>query len=127
MTSLQSYLRQIRDAITAFPGVEVERYREELLTATRANVRIRLRLADNSFLEISEALVVEEGTLRWISYRYHWQDAAGRLILRYDDAPHHAEIESFPHHKHIGETVVASQRPALPDLLTEIQRVPPKP
>jgi hypothetical protein len=123
VSPLHDYLRQVREAIAASAGVRVERHREELFTATRANVRIRLRLPDGSFLEISEALVVEEGVLSWISYRYHWQHANGRLILRYDNAPHHPEVESSPHHKHVGETVVASERPALPVLLAEIQRI----
>jgi len=122
MTAVLDYLRQVRQAINAFAGVQVERYQEQLLTATRANLRIRLRLPDNSFLEISEALAAEEEELSWLSYRYHWQDPTGRLILSYDNAPHHQEIETYPHHKHGAETVVASQRPSVPDLLNEIQR-----
>ncbi len=123
MTPLLDYLTQIRQAINAFAGVQVERYQEQFLTATRANLRIRLRLPDNSFLEISEALVVEEGEITWLSYRYHWQDPTGHLILRYDNAPHHQEIGTYPHHKHVAETVVTSQRPSVPDLLKEIQRI----
>ena len=121
MSPLRDYLAQIQQAISTFPGIQVEEYWEQLLTATRANLRIRLHLADNSLLEISEALAVEGGRLTWLSYRYHWQAATGNLILRYDDAPHHPEVETFPHHKHLRETVVASQRPALPDLFVEIQ------
>lgn len=126
-SSLSDYLKDIRQAVSAFVGVQIEQYREQLLTETRANLRIRLRLADNSLLEISESLIMEGGTPIWLSYRYHWQDATGRLILRYDDAPHHPEIETFPHHKHGGKTVIASQRPALPDLLAEVQRHLSKP
>ncbi len=123
MTAVYDYFEQIRQAVKAFAGAQVERYQEQLLTATRANLRIRLRLLDNSFLEISEALTVEEEDLSWLSYRYHWQDPTGRLILRYDNAPHHQETETYPHHKHVAETVVASQRPSVPDLLKEIQRI----
>jgi hypothetical protein len=71
VSPLYTYLQQVRQAIETFPGARVERYRAELLTASRANLRIRLRLPDNSSLEISEALVVQEGTLTWLSYRYH--------------------------------------------------------
>jgi hypothetical protein len=41
----------------------------------------------------------------------------------HDNAPHHPEVESFPHHKHVEKTVMASERPALRDLLVEIQRL----
>ena len=123
MSPLRDYLAQIQQAVSAFPGTHIEEYREQLLTATRANLCIRLHLADNSLLEISEALVVEAGALTWLSYRYHWQASAGNVILRYDNAPHHPELETFPHHKHLGESVVGSQRPALPDLFGEIQHL----
>lgn len=71
MTPLQHYLLEVRQAISNLPVTQVERYREQLLSVTRANLRIRLRLTDHSLLEISEALVMREGTLTWLSYRYH--------------------------------------------------------
>ena len=89
MSPLRDYLAQVQQAISTFPGVQVEEYWEQLLTVTRANLRIRLHLAGNSLLEISEALAVEGGRL------------AGHLILRYDNAPHHPEVGTFPHHKHL--------------------------
>lgn len=122
MNSLHNYLAQVQQAIGTFPGIQVEEYWEQLLTATRANLRIRLHFADSSFLEISEALAVEGGRLTWLSYRYHWQDATGHLVFRYDNAPHHQEVGSFPHHKHLRDRVIASERPVVPDLLAEIQR-----
>ncbi|MBD3215262.1 MAG: hypothetical protein GF311_21825 [Candidatus Lokiarchaeota archaeon] len=33
-------------------------------------------------------------------YLYHWQMADGTLMTRWDNSPHHREIETFPHHKH---------------------------
>ena len=107
MSPLRDYLAQIQQAVSTFPGTHIEEYREQLLTATRANLCIRLHLADNSLLEISEALVVEAGALTWLSYRYHWQASAGNVILRYDNAPHHPELETFPHHKHLGSRLLA--------------------
>jgi hypothetical protein len=41
-------------------------------------------------------------------------------IFRYDNAPHHSEIKTFPHHKHEKEEVKASNEPSLYDVLTEI-------
>lgn len=123
MSPLHDYLAQIQRTVSAFSEGHVEEYREQLLTTTRANLRIRLHLTDNSRLVISEALAVVDDRLTWLSYRYHWQAATGDVILRYVNAPHHPEGETFPHHKHSGETVVASQRPALPDLFVEVRRL----
>jgi hypothetical protein len=36
------------------------------------------------------------------NYKFHWQDSQGRLIKRWDNAPHHPEVEGFPHHLHDG-------------------------
>jgi len=57
-------------------------------------------------------------------YRYHCQDAAGKLLFRYDDAPHH-QTGTFPHHKHVwtatkGETIVASSSPSIEAVVDEV-------
>jgi len=48
---------------------------------------------------------VKERTERY-KYSYHYQDGNGKVIFRYDMAPHHIEIETFPHHKHINSEKV---------------------
>jgi hypothetical protein len=47
MTALRNYLLDIWQAISRWPGIRVEHYREQLLTATLGNLRIRLRLVDD--------------------------------------------------------------------------------
>ena len=42
------------------------------------------------------------------------------MIFRYENAPHHAEITTFPHHKHEVDGVKASPEPTLDDVLLEI-------
>jgi hypothetical protein len=58
-------------------------------------------------------------------YSYHWQDKNNSMIKRWDNAPDW-EVETFPHHLHIGETVVASYDRSLEKILCivrkEIQR-----
>ena len=36
------------------------------------------------------------------TYSYHWTDAHGNLIYRWDNAPHHPGMSGFPHHYHAG-------------------------
>jgi hypothetical protein len=55
-----------------------------------------------------------------IKYRYHYMDERQVMVFRYDNAPHHAEINTFPHHKHEVEGVKASSEPTLTDVLLEI-------
>jgi hypothetical protein len=49
-------------------------------------------------------------------------DASQNLIFRYDNAPHHPQVSSFPHHKHVAEKVHASAEPKLRDILFEVAR-----
>jgi hypothetical protein len=110
--TLEEYFANVFRLIQARAGVSVERYEEHLLSATRGNLRLRLRFADQALLEMSEAVLCAAGTLQWLSYRYHYQELSG-LVLRYDNAPHHPEVMTHPDHKHIGDDVVASAHPTI--------------
>lgn len=110
---LVSYLQAVEQAVTALSRVYVEHYQEEWLTPTRVNLRIRIRLANGGLLEINEAVVVESGALAWLGYRYHCQDAQNRLIFRYDDTPHFPDLPNFPHHKHVPDRVMATEKPTV--------------
>ena len=57
---------------------------------------------DRSLLELTERLVEEKGTLLIKRYRHHWQSHDGQVIKRWDNVPHHPEIDTFPHHLHNG-------------------------
>jgi hypothetical protein len=46
------------------------------------------------------------------------------MIFRYENAPHHAEITTFPHHKHEVDGIKASLEPKLDDVLLEIAQRP---
>lgn len=58
--------------------------------------KLRVFLTDGSFLDV------------WLSdendYSFHWEQRAVRgLIHRWDNAPDHQEVETFPHHFHDGK------------------------
>jgi hypothetical protein len=119
MKTIEEYFDQIRKLIQAIPEAHAERYEEQVLSATRGNLRIRLRFSDQALLEISEAFVLIADELRWLSYRYHYQDPSTALVFRYDNTPHHPEIPTHPDHKHIGGHIVASVHPSIEQVLYE--------
>src|SRR5262245_28195578 len=123
MNTVEEYFDYVRQLVGDIPNAQAERYEEHLLSATRGNLRIRLRFSDNALLEISEAFAFIGGELRWLSYRYHYQDASAALVFRYDDAPHHLEVSTHPDHKHSGEQILASVHPSIEQLLEEVQAV----
>jgi hypothetical protein len=115
---LERYFAEIEVAVTQLPAY-AESYVEEILTSERANLRIRLRFQSGSLLEINEAIIVENGALKMLGYRYHFQRASNELVFRYDNTPHFPDLPSFPHHKHLGNTVVAASKPDLLEVLQE--------
>ena len=75
---------------------------------------------DESRLHFIEFVNVKE-TIEVYKYSYHYQNRNGNLIFRYDMAPHHREIETFPHHKHIhSNKVMETYAPGLVQVLDEI-------
>jgi hypothetical protein len=39
----------------------------------------------------------------WMDTSYYWLNSANKLKVGWDNAPHHTQVESFPHHKHVGK------------------------
>jgi hypothetical protein len=42
------------------------------------------------------------------------------LIFRYDNAEHHPEIATYPHHKHLRDKVLPSQLVSLKEVLNQV-------
>ena len=118
---LSDYLEKVTQAILQCSDAYVERYVEEILTPERVNLRIRLRFDQGHLLEINEAVVVEDNSLVSLDYRYHCQDENNRLIFRYDSTPHFPDLSSFPHHKHLPDTVISSDKPEIDQLIKEVE------
>jgi len=62
---------------------------------TSAPNKLRIYFIDNSFLDV---WLSEDG-----DYSYHWEHKAQRgLIHRWDNAPDHPELQTYPKHFHNG-------------------------
>ena len=64
---------------------------------------MRVILLDGSLLQCVERVLQLSDGLFTEKYSFHWQRPDGSLIRRWDNAPHHPEIASFPHHVHEGD------------------------
>lgn len=79
-----------------------------------------LLFTDESALHFIEFVNVKEG-IEVYKYSYQYQDRQGKMVFRYDMAPHHREIATFPHHKHIFlNKVIETSGPTLAQVLDEI-------
>ena len=80
----------------------------EVVAWSRQKARvIRIRMIDGSFLDVR---VTNSG-----DYSYHWEHRmTDGGIHRWDNAPHHSQVSTHPHHLHDGNeaTIVESALPA---------------
>lgn len=83
----------------------------------------KLSFIDGSVLHFIEFANVKSTVDRY-KHSYHYQDHNDHLIFRYDMAPHHRDIPTFPHHKHAKSgNVVESFTPTLREVLDEIEMI----
>ena len=119
LDNLSKYLNKIEGAVRNLQGAYVERYEEEILTADRINLRIRIRFQTGHMLEINESLIGEKSQIIHLGYRYHFQDAKNNMIFRYDNTPHFPELDTYPHHKHLDDGVISFDQPSIVEVIEE--------
>ena len=118
-SALLNYFDGIEQQLFTLPNLYVEQFNATILTAERGNLKLRLRFQGKYLLAISEALQVVDGRITQIDYRYHFQDENNQVIFRYDSTPHFPDLPTFPHHKHLPDTVIAANKPDLVQVLRE--------
>ncbi len=62
-------------------------------------LRLILYLKDGSNLRVAEQW---DGD-RLLRYSYYWLTAENKLKIGWDNAPHHKQFETYPHHRHVEE------------------------
>lgn len=122
LNRLTGYLTEVQQAVQSLKNCHIEKYEEEILTVSRANIRIRIRFVKSHLLELNEAVIVEKSKIKHLSYRYHFQGENNKLIFRYDNAPHYRNLETFPDHKHHFNEVIAVKKPAIKKVIEEVKK-----
>ena len=101
---IQEYCSDIEAAVALSPVVrDIVEYRTRI-TECGGYVRMKLSLTNDDVAELFEYFSVDEALRSTVTekYSYHWQNPDGIIRKRWDNAPHHREIESYPHHIHDG-------------------------
>jgi hypothetical protein len=75
----------------------------------------RIVFYNGNILEFAESITPDR-----VRYRYHYMNADGALIFRYDNVPHYPEFATFPHHKHLQGTVMESDQVNLKQVVEEV-------
>lgn len=106
---LHEILAHFSDIIRTYEVVQYE------VAGLHARLKLKIVLVNSTELYVRDTLL--DGQQR--KYAFHWQDISGRLIARWDNATHWPEIETYPHHKHVGEEgrVMSSDATTLEEVL----------
>ena len=85
-------------------------------------IRCRVIFWDESYLDLYEVVSTELGHPVRVHYAYTYI-REGQRVFRYDNAPHHPEIFTHPHHKHIGpaDRLTPADQQSLSQVLDEIE------
>ena len=102
MKNAGDYLTHIKALIALNPQVVHWTVVREEAQGSMGLFRYRLTLRDGDLLEMFERFQVVEERLQVAKYSFHWQRTDGRLRKRWDNAAHHPEVPTHPHHVHDG-------------------------
>jgi hypothetical protein len=120
---VEEYFREIEGSIADCPYVAKSYIEKDKRSFHVGIIEGRIEFTDGSLLHFLEFVSVKDEVNKY-KYSYHFQAKNHQLIFRYDVAPHHKDIKSFPHHKHLGSgEVIAAAAPNLKEVLQEIETV----
>ncbi|MCP4421238.1 MAG: hypothetical protein GY805_31895 [Chloroflexi bacterium] len=93
--------------------VSVAKYQHQV-KRTIEQYKAIVQLVDGSRLHINEVWIDNE----LIKYSYYHLTPSGVIVQGWDNAPHHPDVATHPHHLHEADTVQESQVRCLDDVLT---------
>ncbi len=99
--SVHAYLDDVERRFLLSPVVHALQVRERESYLQEGFIRIRATLSNGDLLEAFEFVVATREAVETLTYRIHWQQSDGQLKRRWDNAPHHRDVPTFPHHVHM--------------------------
>ena len=125
---LTEYFNGIKAVVDNCKIISLKKLELDSRTDFTGVIRGSLIFVDNTVLHFREVVDVEFGIVK-VKYGYQYQNRLTDIrIFRYDNAKHHPEVKTFPHHKHLGrettpDKVVEAEEISLKDILLEIERL----
>ncbi len=115
--TIQEYLTRLEAKLQALAGIVIgSSVQREIDTNLGMGFsKGRLTFLDGSVLAFSEQLPTQRQ-----KFRFHYMDRENNLILRWDSAPHHRRLSTFPFHLHTPQGV--QEHPAI-TLLEVLDRI----
>jgi len=118
---IEKYFEEIENLISYFEKIRSYTLTKKIYNDKQGFISGTIIFDDESQLEFVEVKNVEFEEK--IKYRYHYMDKEKKIIFRYDNAEHHKNIKTYPHHKHLKDSVIESLEQNLFDVLLEIEEM----
>ena len=119
------YFSEIQSLIRSSIFVENVNVEYEVKSRSIGIVHGILGLIDGSTLQFMELINITRDKMIRLKYRFHLTNVNDEMVFRYENASHHLEIATYPHHKHVkGEKVPRrSEEVGLKEVLLEIEEM----
>jgi hypothetical protein len=117
---IDAHFEAIEKAIIDDPLVLSFEFQRTYTSLENAYIKGEVTFIDGSSLAVFQHIRIEETNLVVTDYIYHYMTSDKKLIFRYDNAPHHPEIYTFPEHKHLPSGVEDASLPVFKDVLDEV-------
>jgi len=117
---IDDYFEFLKKIVKKNPLVKNFRVIKEFIGVKKGYIRFVIEFIDNSELHVFEYV---DSSLHKLNYSYHWQNNEKKLIKRWDNAPHHSNIETFPHHMHDKNDIKPTNEPTFVEILEKIEKV----
>jgi len=118
---IEIYFSGLEKTLQDFPPIRFYTVNKKIYNAKQGFIKGSILFNNGYRLEFVEVKDIEVKSK--IKYRYQLMDDRHQLIFRYDNAPHHPVLATFPHHKHIGDKVEECAEPTLSEILLEFLSV----
>jgi len=115
------YVNSVVRFLELHPMIKDVAVERRIVTRNRGYIKATATFVNDSQLRIREFI---DGRLRKIDYAYHYQGSDGKLVFRYDNTPHHADVATFPHHKHVSDKLEpeSTRERTVIDVVSEIAK-----
>jgi len=118
--NIEPYLASLYDKLQEMEGLITSKTIQQEIDG---NLRIGfikgfVAFIDGSRLDFTEQLPTER-----CKFRFHFMDNQQNLIVRWDSAPHHKELSTFPFHKHTEKGAEEHRSLTLLQTLEEIYKM----
>ncbi|MEK6909571.1 MAG: DUF6516 family protein [Candidatus Aenigmatarchaeota archaeon] len=116
---IADYFQEIERLLHSYPLIVSVNIQIEIIDINTGYFKAQVKSVDDPELHLFEFVTIEDNNPAVEKYRYHYQSSQGKLVKRWNNAKHHPEINTFPHHLHDGDKVKESEKPEIYDVLLD--------